>query len=105
MRVPRSYIGKMIEATWRDPYTAMISCQPEQIPKGIAGLAVRKERGIIQDISDGVVLINHSDGHSPTMPDVARADVDYQLTWVQETLIEEIELFAPVPKNEQDPAQ
>lgn len=106
MRVPRSYIGKMVILLWRDPFTAMISCQPEQVPKGMAGLAIRKEKGTIEDITDGVVLIYHSEGHSPLMPDQSRSTHDYQLTWVQEVLVEEIQVFDPqAVKTEQEPTQ
>jgi hypothetical protein len=103
MRVPRSYIGKQVELVWRDPRGVRVSCQIEQVLKGMAALATWKERGVIDDLTDGVVRIIHSEGHNPIDPDEHKSTPEYQVTWVPEALVESITIMEPM-KTEQDPA-
>jgi len=60
----------------------------------MAVLATQRERGVIDDVTDGVVRIVHTEGiDSPLVPDPS---TDLYVTFVPESLIESITIYAPV---------
>lgn len=98
MKVPKSYIGCMVKVWWNDPMTAATSVRVEGPPRrGLAGLALQQENGVIDDITDGVIRICH---YSATHPGEDQPD-EYRHTWVLEDLITRIDVFelrgAPSP--------
>ena len=91
MRLPRSVIGQYVELVWRDP--GMLGrILLEKAPKGLDGLATWTERGVIDDITDGIVRLIHSigiDAPGDPHPDGAEGIPVY----VHEALIEDDFLF------------
>lgn len=88
MRVDRSYIGKAVRISWKDP------CGPVRIElskarKGADGLARWVEYGVIDDITDGVVRFWSGTASSPgeERPDEAL------LGWIPEVLIDSVEVL------------
>jgi len=91
MKITKSLLGKYVEVVWRDPKFLKLTCRLSDVPKGIAALAYYKERGVIDDITDDVVRIQHSacaDGDT-TQPD------DFCYTWTHAALIERITIMEP----------
>ena len=97
VKLRRDHVGKLVELVWRDPCAAHVKSHARDrsdIPRGLSVLATQRERGVIDDITDGVVRIVHTEGtDSPMVPDPS---VDLYVTWVPESLIETITIFAPV---------
>ena len=98
MKVPRRFVGRMVEVTWQDPGARRV---PKQNPyiKGKAALATWRDRGILDDLTDGVLRIVHSDGYSPG--DTASDEIF--ATWVPEDLVEAIVVFNPEPTTPDPP--
>ena len=92
MKVPRRFVGRMVEVIWQDPGARRV---PKQSPytKGRAALATWRDRGILDDLTDGVLRIVHSDGYSPG--DVTSDEIF--ASWVPEDLVETIVVFVPEP--------
>ena len=89
MKIGRQYLGKYVEFVWRDPIGGE-RVEKDKAPRGLAALAAWKERGVIDDITEGVVRIAHSDAVGPPRePDEA------MYSWVPETLITEITVYTP----------
>jgi len=93
MKISRSIIGKYVEMIWRDPMGAvkLRSYLPDRsdLPKGTASLASWKERGVVDDLTEGIVRIVHSHGTDPPMRVKGEdSSEDFSLTWVPEALIE-----------------
>jgi len=94
MKIGKHLLGKYVEFVWRDPNHARVEAKNyETLPKGKEALAVWKERGIIDDLTDGVVRIEHSHGAASKIVDGQGNDHVY--SWVQEELIEAITVFVP----------
>jgi hypothetical protein len=91
VKVGKHYLGKYVEVIWRDPGDARFSISPDEmapIPRGRGCLATWKERGIIADITDGVLSIVHSEAlPAPLLPGQCR---EYVCTYVPEELVERI---------------
>lgn len=58
MKIPRSLLGKLVEIQWQDP--CFTSRPIKESPVGRASLATWLERGVIIDITDGVIKVEHS---------------------------------------------
>ncbi len=89
MRVGRHYLGKYVEVVWMDPNYDRVDA--DKILKGRAALATWKERGVIYDITDGIVLVAHSEAvnsGSTALDEIAR-------TAIHEALIERITVYVP----------
>ena len=99
MKVGRQYLGKRVEVVWRDPCSANVKSHARDhtdVPKGREVLATQREQGIITDITDGVVRLEHTRGEdSPLVPEPT---TDFSLTWVDEALIESIVVYEPTAK-------
>ena len=97
MKISRAFLGKFCEVVWRDPCSCHVKSHTKDlsdIPKGRIVLATQRERGVIDDVTDGVVRIVHTIGtDSPLVPDPS---TDLYVTWVDEALIESITVYAPV---------
>ena len=91
MNISKRYLGKYVELQWADPCFNKIGIS--ESPRGRAALATWIERGVIVDITDGVVKIEHSvaahAGKPVTDPD------EHAYTPIPESLIESITVFVP----------
>jgi hypothetical protein len=91
MNVSKRYIGKYVELQWMDVQFKKVEIH--ESPKGRPALATWLERGVIVDVSDGVVKIEHSvaamAGQPVTDPD------EHAYTAIPESLIESITVFVP----------
>ena len=97
MKVGRQYLGKMVELQWTDPNFGRGDL--DKLLRGRAALATWRERGVVYDITDGVVLVAHSEAQSPgndKVDEIAR-------TAIPESLIERIDVFEKV-KVAEEPA-
>lgn len=90
MKIGSKYLGKEVRITWRDPVSSE-RLDIAKARKGRAALASWVERGIIDDITDGVVRFIQSEAISPgdTVADEA------VFGWVPEELIEKCEIMVP----------
>lgn len=89
MKISRQLLGKLVELTWKDPCEDRVKCHLpnlEDLPKGRAALATWKERGVIDDITDGVVRLVQSEGHEPG----AGKPDEFKCQWICEELIEAV---------------
>jgi hypothetical protein len=93
VKVPRGAIGQMVEVIWRDPASSGKRVSVRRAPKGMAALAVWKERGVIDDVTDGIARIVHSLAHDP--PGDPEPEDEIMATWVPEALIESITIYDP----------
>ena len=101
MKIPRSVIGKMAEVTWRDPCQVNVkshTADRSDVPKGMAALAIQKEYGAIDDVTDGVLRIVHSWGQDSPLVRDDRSD-DFRLTYVHEALIEKVVYYEPMKEE------
>ena len=73
MKVGRQYLGKVVEIRWRDP-GCYLRQEAHELRSGLAALALWKEYGVVDDVTDGVVRIVHSAGHDPNNVVTERAD-------------------------------
>lgn len=96
MKVGRQYVGKYVEFVWRDPTAATAKTAVgslEGLEKGRSALAIWKERGVIIDLTEGVVVLEHSYGIDP--PIGVKEYDEHTCTWVPEELIESITIYVP----------
>lgn len=92
VNVPRRMIGRYVEFTWRDPNHARVDSKNyEALPRGREALAVWQERGVIDDITDGIVRVEHSVGRRAKL--IGDQGDDHVFSWVQEELIESLVTF------------
>jgi len=89
MNVPRRLLGRYVEVQWKDPTFGKGDIATER--KGRAALSTWVERGVLIDITDGVVRIEHSlaagPGRTMEEPD------ERACTSVPEELIEALSTF------------
>jgi len=91
MKIPKHYIGKVVKLTWEDPRGGGERVDIVSAPKGKAALAKWEEYGLVDDITDGVVRIRHSDAYSPGDKDPDEA----LFTWVVEDLVVGVVVLSP----------
>lgn len=91
MKVPKSYMGKYVEIIWRDPNVRR--AEMHEVLKGMDALATWSEYGVIQDITDGVILIVHSSARNVGTDPKVTDEISY--TAVHEALVEKIVVFEP----------
>ena len=94
MKIGRQYVGKMVEFMWKDPNNNRVT--KARALRGLAALATWRERGVIDDITEGVVRIAHSEAAGPRNP--AEPD-EFVYSWVPEGLITEITVYEPVSQE------
>lgn len=87
MKITKHHIGKEVRITWLDPCSERRNL--EHAPVGKKALAKWIERGVIDDVTDGVVRFVQSQAFSP--------GADYPdegiIGWVPEDLIESCEIM------------
>jgi hypothetical protein len=94
MKIKKEMIGRLVEVSWRDPVGVVR--QPLHIAnalKGMSGLALWRERGVLDDITDGVLRIIHSEGVEPGSD---RVD-EMSYTLVPEDLVVSLTLYTQEP--------
>ena len=94
MRVSKEYLGKYVEVSWRDPNEARCSANPRDytaLPKGRAALATWLERGVITDLTEGVLRVEHS--RAAHAPGIDGQSDEFVFTFVPEELVEAITVF------------
>lgn len=87
MKVSRKLIGSHVEVLWKDPNSETVDVVDGRFPCGNAALARWKERGVLIDITDGVLTIQHS------VCEATNAYPRYHCTWVPEELVLMIDVF------------
>ena len=88
MKIGRQYVGKYVEFVWRDPIGGT-RVDKDKALRGLAALSAWRERGVIDDITEGVVRIAHSEASGPG------GETDEGMySWVPETLITEITVYS-----------
>lgn len=97
MKITKAHLGRLAEVVWRDPCSAHVKSHLSDfsdVPAGLSVLATQRERGVIDNVTDGVIRIVHTIGtDSPVVPDPS---TDLYVTWVPEALVESITIYAPV---------
>ncbi len=87
MKVPRKLLGQYVEVEWLDPTQCTVAIS--EMIKGRGQLGIWRERGILIDMTDGILIIEHS--HCKTTD-----DEKIHATWVPEELVSRIKIFAEV---------
>ena len=87
MKISKQLVGKMVELVWRDPKFDRVKLAG--IRRGLSALAIWHERGVVGDISEDVVRIDHSIGWDPGDP----APDEVTCTWIHEALIESLTVY------------
>ena len=104
MRIPRNLLGRLVELTWRDPVGGVRhECHlPDRadLPRGRAALATWTERGVIDDITEGVIRLIQSEAVGPgkLAPD------EFGCQWIPEDLVESIRAATFESEKPDDPA-
>lgn len=91
MKISKSYIGKAVKITWKDPTGCGERELIEKAKKGQAALAKWDEYGFVDDVSDGVVRIRHSVAYSAGESEPDEAIFGY----IIEDLIMDIQALVP----------
>ena len=92
MKITKALIGKYVELQWMDPCFNRVHI--ENSPVGRAALATWVERGVIVDITDGIIKIEHSKAAHAGKA-VVEAD-EHAYTAVPEALIESLVILEPL---------
>ncbi len=87
MKVPRKLLNQYVEVEWLDPVQCTVSAH--EMIKGRAQLGVWHERGVLIDITDGILIVEHS--HCKTTD-----DEKLHATWIPEELVSRIRIFTEV---------
>lgn len=94
MKLTRAHLGRVVEVVWRDPGTGHTKTRGTEMgARGQGALATWKERGVIDDITDGVARIVHSEGLDACYVMGDDRSVELSCTWVPEALIEKITVY------------
>jgi len=94
VKITKHHIGKEVKLTWLDPCSDRCSLENARIGK--QALAKWVERGVIDDVTEGVVRFIQSYAYSPgqEQPD------EGIIGWVPEDLIESCEIMVPSTEKE-----
>ncbi len=95
MKIGKNYLGRYVELVWRDPGSARVKAP---VRCGRAALATWKERGVVDNIDEGVIRLAHSEAAEPG----ALAADEWMYSWIPEELIEAIVIFAPAPMERKE---
>ena len=83
MKVSKKLVGRFVNVEWEDPKLETFHGAPV---KGRAALAIWHERGVLIDVTEGVIIVEHS-----------RCSMDNDLkrmcTWIPESLIRKLTIF------------
>lgn len=93
MKITKHYIGKEVRITWLDPYSERTALHSAK--RGKAALAKWTERGVIDDVTEGVVRFIESQAFSPGDSEADEA----VMGWVPEDLIETCEVMEPIKEG------
>jgi len=93
MKIPKSYVGKEVRLTWLDPCSERTDLATAK--KGKIALAKWIERGVIDDLTDGVVRFIQSYAYSAGQSEPDEAVIG----WLPEDLIQTCELMEPLDEN------
>ncbi len=89
MKVTKNCLNQIVRVIWEDPRGGGDRLEITKAPKGKHALASWEEYGICDDITDGVMRIQHSRAWTPgeSEPDEA------MFSWVPEDLITDIKIL------------
>ena len=93
MKITRHHIGKECRVTWVDPCSQRVSL--ENAKKGLAALAKWIERGVIDDVTEGVVRLIQSYAYSAGEKEPDEAIIG----WIPEDLIISCEIMEPMKES------
>ena len=93
MKITKHYVGKEVRITWLDPCSQRVDIANAR--KGKAALASWIERGVIDDVTAGVVRFIQSQAFSAGE---AHAD-EAVIGWLPEDLIETCEIMEPIKEG------
>jgi len=94
MNVPRRLIGRYVEIQWMDPHFNKVELLATL--RGRTALATWIERGVIVDVHEGTVKVEHSLGIAAGQP-VTNPN-EHAYTAIPESLIEKIDTFTKDPE-------
>ena len=92
MKVPKSYVGSVVAVTWRDP-VSMRRKELHEAKVGMDALATWTEYGMLDDLTDGVLRICHSEGYDGNQD--KRDEICYTAVW--EVLVTNIRRLVDEP--------
>ena len=96
MKIGRTYVGQEVRLTWSDTaFNHWNENSMGPLPKGRAALARQIERGMIDDVTEGVVRIVHTE---TTHPGDSKPGA-WSVTWVPEEVVTDIVVLSPRPQQ------
>jgi hypothetical protein len=95
MKVPKAYVGSAVKVTWRDPIS-MARKELWEVPTGMDALATWVEYGVLDDLTDGVLRIVHSEGF--TSGKGVKDEICYTAVW--EVLVVDIRKMVEEPVSD-----
>lgn len=93
MKITKHFLNKEVRLEWLDPCSERVSLAHAK--KGKGALARWVERGVIDDITEGVVRLIQSHAYSPGQEEADEGLVG----WIPEDLIEDIEVMEPLAET------
>lgn len=90
MKLPKSHIGAFAVITWLDPYVGPSRAQDGLPLRGRDALARQVEYGKIDDITDDIVRICHTETTHPN----AQKPGEWVHTWVHTELIIDVTIYS-----------
>ena len=96
MKIAKEYVERIVVVYWLDPCSRSVEIHTRDgsdVPKGEKGLAKRRERGLLEDISDSKIGRILRIAHWDTLNDWEEKPDQVYATWVPEVLIYQIDLY------------
>jgi len=98
MRINRAWLNRLVEITWLDPNERAVEIHTRDgsdTPRGMGALIKRRERGILDDYTDGVLRVCHWDAFDQDGEHVDEA----KYTWLHEALVTKVTVYNPEPEQ------
>ncbi len=94
MKITKAFLNQLVILTWEDPRGGGSREEIDKAPKGKAALAKWNEFGRIDDITDGVIRIRHSEAFES--PGNKEPD-EGVFSWIVEALITDCIILTEKP--------
>ena len=96
MKVGKAYLGQIVQLTWLDTAFNHINVNSQGLPlKGRASLARQREYGQIDDVTEVVVRLVHTETTHPGDDKPG----GWSITWIPEEVVVEVIVLAPRPQQ------